>query len=230
MKELLKLAKSHSLYVVEDSAQAHLAIYDGKFTGTIGVAGCFSFYPGKNLGAYGDAGAIVTADKELARKCRLLANHGREDKYNHQMEGYNSRLDSMQAAILSVKLAHIKQWTKRRREIAKLYEAHLAGSGVVTPKEIPNSESSFHLYVIRCQQREDLRNYLRAEGIDVGVHYPTALPFLAAYKERNYLPSEFPVVSKLQDEILSLPMYPELKDDQIRHISEKITLFYNVQK
>lgn len=227
MDELLRIAREQNLFLIEDAAQAHLAKYQDRFVGTLGIAGCFSFYPGKNLGAYGDAGAIVTNDEKLAQKARMLANHGRADKYNHLIEGYNSRLDGLQAAILSVKLTHLSGWTKRRREIAEKYDVLLRDVGLMLPKKMPGRESVYHLYVIRAKKRDALREYLKEERIESGIHYPIGLPYLEAYKYLDtFAPENFPITHSLQNEILSLPMYPEFTDEGIKHITNTVKKFY----
>ena len=229
MNEIIKIAKKFHLIVIEDAAQAHLAAYNGNPVGTIGRVGCFSFYPGKNLGAYGDGGAIVTNDKKTALMCRLLTNHGRIDKYNHIMEGYNSRLDGLQAAILSVKLPHVAQWNRKRREIAGIYNSLLRKiPEVITPKEMPKTRSAFHLYVIRCKKRDELKKYLKSCGIETGIHYPTGLPFLKAYSRYKFKPANYPVTFKLQSEILSLPIFPELTKKQIHYVANAVKRFYHV--
>lgn len=226
MDELSLLCRKHKLFLIEDTAQAHLAKYKEKTVGTIGDVGCFSFYPGKNLGAYGDAGAIVTDDEKIAFKCRLLANHGRIEKYDHLIEGYNSRLDSLQAAILSVKLKYLKKWNKKRRCLAQKYNELLKGLPIVCPEEFSGASCVYHLYVIRCKERDQLRDFLKSNGIETGIHYPVALPFLKAYDRLAARPESFPVSFRLQNEILSLPLYPELTEQEIRRIVQKIKQFY----
>ena len=219
----------HDLKVVEDAAQAHGASYKGGKIGSIGDIACFSFYPGKNLGAYGDGGAIVTADDELAEKARMIANHGRLDKYNHKIEGVNSRLDGMQAAILDVKLRHLPDWNESRRKNAYLFNDLLNGSGVVSPKEISDVKPVYHLYVVRVpnNRRGPLQEHLKSKGISSGVHYPIALPNLKAYAYLNSSGNNFPEATKASQEILSLPMFPELHESQIAYITEKIEKFYS---
>ena len=219
--------EQHNIYLIEDCAQAHLSSYNGKIAGTNGIAGSFSFYPGKNLGAYGDAGCITTNDSELAEKCRMYANHGALVKHQHQIEGINSRMDGLQAAILGVKLPHLKSWTAKRRENARIYSNLLANiSQVKIPVERPNTEHSYHLYVIRCQQRDELKAYLQENGIETAIHYPTPLPLLPAYQKQGYSASAYPVAEKVSKEILSLPMYPELSEAQILFIANTIQAFY----
>ncbi len=225
MDEISSLAKKNNLMIIEDVAQAHGAEYKGKKVGTFGIISCFSFFPGKNLGAYGDGGAIVTDDDELAVKTRMCANHGRRGKYEHEFEGVNSRLDGIQAAILSVKLPYLDSWIERKKAIASLYTQELQDI-VETPLIDEDVRHAFHLYVIRAKQRDELRTYLSENGIDTGIHYPTPLPFLPAYKYRNHRYDEFPVCVQLKDEILSLPLYSEMTDEQIYWITYHIKKFY----
>jgi dTDP-4-amino-4,6-dideoxygalactose transaminase len=224
MDSILEIAKKYDLKVVEDAAQAHGAEYKGRPIGSIGDVGCFSFYPGKNLGAYGDGGAIVTNSEELALKARMFANHGRVEKYNHELEGVNSRLDSLQAAILKVKLTHLSDWNRRRRNNAYLYNKHLEGIPLGRPFEPKNLKAVYHLYVVRVKNgsREKLAENLKSKGISTGIHYPIALPNLRAYAYLKHKESDFPEATKASEEILSLPMFPELEEAEIKYISEKI--------
>ena len=227
MDPILDIAKKYHLYVVEDAAQAHGAVYKGQRIGSIGDMACFSFYPGKNLGAYGDGGAVVTNDENLAIKARMIANHGRIDKYNHEIEGINSRIDGLQAAILEVKLRHLSEWTERRRKNAYLYNDYLKGTKLVTPIEIPDVNAVYHLYVIRIQAdiRLKFQDYLKTKGISSGIHYPIALPNLIAYEYLNHSENDFPEATKASLEIVSLPMFPELSKNQIQYISNVIKDF-----
>ena len=222
------LCKKHNIHLIEDCAQAHFSEYKGKRVGTMGVAGSFSFYPGKNLGAYGDAGCIITNDDKLAERCRMYANHGALKKPHHVMEGINSRMDGLQASILSAKLPYILQWTEQRILHASLYNKHLAGiEEIVTPPVRPGTKHTFHLYVLRAQKRDALMNFLREKGIETSIHYPSALPNLPAYQYLGHTPSDFPVATLLQNEIISLPMYPELSEEMIQFVSENIRAFYH---
>ena len=217
----------HKLHLVEDCAQSHFATFKGKKTGTFGIAGTFSFYPGKNLGAYGDAGAIVTDDDDLARKARLFANHGSLQKHVHEIEGINSRLDSIQAVVLKAKLAHIEDWNRARNTHALKYNAFLADlDEVQCPKLRPDTFHIFHLYVIRADRRDELAAYLKTRGVFTGIHYPVALPFMPAYEYLGHKPADFPVAREWMDRILSLPMYPELTDEQILHVADSVKEFY----
>jgi len=192
--------------------------------------GTFSFYPGKNLGAYGDSGAIITNTDEIAKKCRMYSNHGRIEKYNHEFEGYNSRLDGIQAAILSVKLKYIMEWTNKRREIAQLYSKMLNDVGDLTiPSVNEKTKPVWHLFVIRTKFRDAIKKYLAEKGIATGIHYPIALPNLKAYKYLGYEKEDFPVATRLQNEILSLPIYPELTENEIMFIVDNVKEFYASQ-
>jgi len=227
MDEIMRIAHKYNLYVVEDSAQAHGATYHGKEVGTIGDIGTFSFYPGKNLGAYGDGGAIVTNDYDIAVFCTKYANHGRLDKYNHEFEGVNSRLDGLQAAILSVKLKHLIPWNIRRRQIAEFYAQELGSIQLITiPGKILSTESVYHLFVIRVKDRTKLVSHLSEKGIQTGIHYPIGLPFLRAYKYKNHKPEDFPVTWQYQNEILSIPIFPEMSDKMVEKVVDKICEFY----
>jgi dTDP-4-amino-4,6-dideoxygalactose transaminase len=227
MEVINAICKKHALHLIEDCAQSHFSEYKGKRTGLFGIAASFSFYPGKNLGAYGDAGCMITNDDALAEKLRMYARHGALKKHQHRMEGVNSRMDSMQAAILSAKLPHIHQWTDSRISHAKRYDQHLAGmADVKIPKVRPSTKHTYHLYVIRCKQRDELAAYLKTRGVETSVHYPTPLPFLPAYRYLGHKPQDFPVVYQHQGEILSLPMYPELKPEEIKYVADAIRNFY----
>jgi dTDP-4-amino-4,6-dideoxygalactose transaminase len=234
MDAIEDLCRERGLHLIEDCAQAHFAEYrrrDGgssRKAGTMGRVGTFSFYPGKNLGAYGDAGAIVTDDAALASRMTMYANHGSLVKHQHEIEGINSRLDGLQAAILSVKLKHIVDWNRRRHAIALVYNGLLAGVGDLTlPKIRPNATHVFHLYVIRTRHRDALRKHLGEKGIETGIHYPVALPFLKAYAYLEHQPRDFPVAHRFQGEILSLPMFPELTREQIEYVCAEIRGFFS---
>lgn len=225
--QIKKICDQHGLWLIEDCAQSHLAELNGKRAGLTGVAGSFSFYPGKNLGAYGDAGCIITNDDDLAQKCRMYANHGALKKPFHMMEGINSRLDGLQASILSAKLPYLQEWTAKRIQIANNHDRNLAGiKEIVLPIIRPGSKHVFHLYVIRAQKRDELMEYLKTKGIETAIHYPTALPNLPAYSYLRHTPADFPVASALQKEIVSIPIYPELTDEMMNHIANSIREFY----
>jgi dTDP-4-amino-4,6-dideoxygalactose transaminase len=227
MDAIQELCQKHCLFLIEDCAQAHFAEWNKRKIGTFGIAGTFSFYPGKNLGAYGDAGAIITNDDSLAERARIFANHGALQKHNHIIEGVNSRLDGLQAAILSVKLPHIHTWNKRRQNNALLYNKLLNKIDLITiPKIDPRVSHVFHLYVIRTPHRDELQGFLKERGIATGIHYPTPLPFLKAYKYLNHSPDNFPIAYFYKDHILSLPMFPELTENQIGYICDSINEYF----
>ncbi|HTC00689.1 MAG TPA: DegT/DnrJ/EryC1/StrS family aminotransferase [Ferruginibacter sp.] len=219
MPAIMAIAKKNNLIVIEDCAQAHGAAINGKKVGTFGDASSFSFYPGKNLGAYGDAGCMATNDTSIATKARMIANHGQQGKHNHIIEGRNSRLDGLQAAILSVKLPYLEQWTEARIKNAASYSTHLASKNIILPKTKPGYRNVFHLYVIKTQGRDELKNSLQQNDIETAIHYPTALPFLPCYQNRNFKPQDFPVAFACQSTILSLPMFAELTIDQIKKVA-----------
>ena len=218
------LASRHGLRVIGDAAQAHGAQYRGQPISALADLTCFSFYPGKNLGAYGDAGAIVTDNSEWASKARLLANHGRSAKYDHQVEGVNSRLDGLQAAVLRVKLAHLEAWTEARRANAARYADLLRELPIGLPDELGDVRAVYHLYVVRvpAERRAAIQASLRDAGIETGIHYPIALPYLAAYAHLGYGASDCPEAQRASQEVLSLPMFPELTDDQASHVAQCI--------
>ena len=230
MDAIMNICKRNNLFLVEDCAQAHFAEFKGQKVGTFGIAGTFSFYPGKNLGAYGDAGAIISNDDEFARKARMFANHGSLKKHEHEFEGINSRMDGLQSAILSVKLKYIHQWSEKRLDIAIQYNSYFENmEEVVTPKIHLDGKHVFHMYVIRVNNRTDLQKFLKENGIETGIHYPIPLPFLDAYKYLNHEPDEYPIAYDYKDEILSLPIFPELDESQLKYVFEKVKTFI-VQK
>lgn len=223
-----EICKKHQIHLIEDCAQSHFSEYKGIRAGMTGIAGSFSFYPGKNLGAYGDAGCIITNDDSLDEKCRMYANHGALIKHQHQMEGINSRMDGLQAAILSAKLPNIIEWTKKRRFHAESYSKYLKGiPSMVIPVVRPDSLHSWHLYVVQVEDRENLMQFLKTKNIETAIHYPTALPNLPAYNYLGYKQVDFPVASALQSKILSLPMYPELTEEMIAYLADCILSFYS---
>jgi len=222
MEKIREIAGAHNLFVVEDCAQAHGAEINGQRVGTFGDIGCFSFYPGKNLGAYGDGGAIITQREDLATKCRMIANHGRIDKYDHEFEGVNSRLDGLQAAILSVKLKYLEEWTEKRRAVAKQYGELLRYLPLELPVESDGCRHVYHLYVVRVKDRKAVQERLKEAGVATGIHYPIALPMLKAYQYLGHKPEDFPVAAKYSQEILSLPMYPELTTEQIQWVCDNL--------
>lgn len=228
MDAIMAIAKKHNLWVLEDCAQAHLARYKGQLVGTFGDAASFSFYPGKNLGAMGDAGAVVTNDQALAEKMAMFARHGGLKKGDHKIEGINSRLDGLQAAILSVKLPHLAHWTKLRQEKASYYHQLLTDAeGVMRPVEGSNREHVWHLYVIKSENRNKLSEYLHKRLIHTVINYPIALPFLPAYKRLAHTPEDFPNAFHNQSRIISLPLYPEMSDSAQEEVVMAIKDFVN---
>jgi dTDP-4-amino-4,6-dideoxygalactose transaminase len=225
MAGVMKVAAAHKLIVIEDCAQAHDAMIASKKIGTFGHAASFSFYPGKNLGAYGDAGCMITNDDTVAMTARMIANHGQLKKHEHIIEGRNSRLDGMQAAILSAKLPHLQAWTVARTQHASLYNKLLAGTHVDIPKVREQCHHVYHLYVIRVSNRDKVMNNLKDQGIETFIHYPKALPFLKAYDRFGFNEKDFPVAASYQNQILSLPMYPELSASAIEYVASQLTAF-----
>jgi len=227
LEKIKEICRNHDLHLIEDCAQSHFSEFKDKRAGLSGIAGSFSFYPGKNLGAYGDAGCIITNDDALAEKCRMYARHGALIKHQHQIEGINSRMDGLQAAILSVKLAFIIEWTEKRIHNAALYDQYLSGiDEIILPGVRPGTKHTYHLYVIRAKQRDELRNFLYERAVETVIHYPTPLPFLPAYTYLQHTRADFPVSSLLENEILSLPMYPELSEADIEYVCQQIQQFY----
>jgi len=230
MDPLMALAESRGLWVVEDAAQAHGASTGGRRVGSFGDAACFSFYPGKNLGAYGDAGAVVTKDADLALRVRKLANHGRTEKYVHEFPGVNSRLDALQAAVLSVKLRHLDSWTDDRRAAAAAYCDALANvPGVTTPTVRDGAESVWHLFVVQVPDRAKLRAHLADHGVQSGVHYPVPLHLQPAYREPGVAAGAFPVTEEVTKRILSLPMFPELGCEAAVRVAQIVSDFSTAQ-
>jgi len=233
MTPILKIADEAGIPVIEDAAQSHMAQYkmpetNWKFCGTMGLMGVFSFFPTKNLGAYGDAGAVVTNNPELDQFIRKYANHGRLDKYNHEFEGFNSRLDGIQAAVLDVKLKYLKQWNEKRRLAAEQYFKLLNNiPGIICPSERENSKHVYHLFVIRAEKRDKLKDHLTSAGISTSIHYPDILPSLTPYKLSGSNPANYPVALKYSKEILSIPIFPEITSEQQEYIASKIIQFYS---
>ena len=230
MDPILEIADRHGLKVIEDAAQAHGAEYKGRRVGSMGHVAIFSFYPGKNLGAYGDAGAVVTNDGEIAEKVRLLRNHGRRDKYEHPLQGFNYRLDTLQAAILRTKLAHLEEWNEARRRHVVTYHELLSDLDLVLPYEPEHVRAVYHLFVVRLegsllQERDALREHLQARGISTGIHYPIPLHLQPAYRHLGYREGDFPITEECARQVLSLPMYPELTRAQIEEVARVIKEF-----
>jgi dTDP-4-amino-4,6-dideoxygalactose transaminase len=225
MDPIIDLAKKYNLKVIEDAAQAHGAEYNNKRVGALGDIGIFSFYPGKNLGAYGDAGAVVTNDPDISNKIAMLRNHGRTKKYEHEYEGYNCRLDTLQAAILRVKLKYINSWNEARRNHASSYRKLLQNTDIILPTEQKDNKHIYHIFAVRTADRDNLLNKLKNEGIGAGIHYPIPLHLQPAYRYLGYKKGDFPITEKCAREIISLPMYPELDEVKIKRIAEAISKF-----
>ncbi|OYT28549.1 erythromycin biosynthesis sensory transduction protein eryC1 [Thermoplasmatales archaeon ex4572_165] len=226
MKHIKEIADDHDLFLIEDAAQAHAAEWQGHQPGYYGDIATFSFFPAKNLGCYGDGGAVVTNNDDLAEHIRLLLNHGRKQKYKHYIEGYNYRLDALQAAILNKKLQHLQGWTEKRRMHAAFYNKHLS-ENIKKPVEASNAKHVYYMYEIQAPKREELRNFLQKHGIHTGIHYPIPLHLQPAYEHLKIEKGSYPVSEHLADNILSIPMYPELTKDQLRYIVDHINRFYD---
>jgi dTDP-4-amino-4,6-dideoxygalactose transaminase len=226
MDPILAVAQRHGLPVVEDACQAHGAEYKGRKAGALGHAGCFSFYPGKNLGAYGEAGVVVTNDAGLAQKIRILRDHGQTERYTHALIGWNDRMDGLQGAVLSVKLKHLEQWNEARRSHARRYARLLDGlEGVTCPHEAPYARHVYHVYAVRVPRRDELAAALRRQDIWCGIHYPVPIHLQQAYEFLGHRPGSFPVAERAARELLSLPMFPELTTEQIETVAAGIISF-----
>jgi len=222
MDPLIEIARRHGLALIEDAAQAHGAEYKGRRAGSLGDMSCFSFYPGKNLGAYGEAGMVVTDNAEHARKLRMLRDWGAERKYEHVLKGYNYRMEGIQGAVLRVKMRHIEAWTEARRRHAAQYDELLAGSGVQIPRAMADRRHVYHIYAIRTGERVKWMDALRDRGIQTGIHYPTPVHLLPAYSDLGYRRGDFPHSERAADEVLSLPMYPELAADDRAEVAAAV--------
>lgn len=224
MDPIIEIARKKGISVIEDAAQAHGAGYKGKKAGSIGDLGCFSFYPGKNLGAYGEAGAVVTNSDELAGKVRMFRDHGQPKKYYHDMVGFNARMDGFQGAVLNVKLKYIDRWNESRRRNAALYGEQLKSGvdGMVLPREVDYAKHIYHIYAVRVKNRDALMDALAKKDVASGIHYPVPLHLTGAYAPLGYKRGDFPVAEKCADEFVSLPMFPELTEEQIRYACEAI--------
>ena len=225
MDEILDIAKRHNLRVIEDAAQAHAAEYRGRRAGSMGDLACFSFYPSKNLGCYGDGGMVTGNDETLIKRVRKLRDHGRMSKYEHDELGWGYRLDALQAAILGAKLPHLEAWTEARRGHAVRYNELLAGSDIVTPAARPYNRHVYHCYVVRTPRRDELAAHLTAAGIGVVIHYPLPLHLQPAYRSLGYGPGSLPVSEACAQQVISLPMYPELTDAQIERVTTAVKAF-----
>ena len=223
MDEILRVAREHKLKVVEDAAQAHGARWKGKRAGSMGDVGCFSFYPGKNLGAFGDAGGVVSNDKAITDRLRMIANHGSTTKYSHEVEGVNSRLDGLQAAILRIKLRRLDEWNAQRRKHASYYTEQLSNSPLTPASVHSDAEPVWHLFVVRTNDRRGLQARLSEENIATGIHYPTPLHLQPAYEYLGVQPGTLPVTERIAQEIVSLPMYPELTTADLEAVVKNAT-------
>ncbi|MBU5614640.1 DegT/DnrJ/EryC1/StrS family aminotransferase [Geomonas azotofigens] len=229
MDPILSIAERHGIAVLEDACQAHGSEYKGRRAGSLGHAACFSFYPGKNLGAYGEAGGVVTNDEQLAKKIKMLRDHGQSRKYYHDVIGMNGRMDGIQGAVLSVKLKYLDSWNKQRRANALKYQEKLAGvTGVKVPDEMDYAHHVYHVFAVRSRNREKMRSDLQASGIDCGVHYPVPIHLQEAYAARKELAGKFPVAESCAEELLSLPMFPELTGSEVDYICQEVKRHSNV--
>jgi len=237
MTRIMAGARAHDLPVIADAAQAHGATWNGRRAAALGDVACFSFYPGKNLGAYGDAGAIVTDDAELAQHVSMLRNHGRTEKYLHQIKGFGERMDALQAAILSAKLPHLEAWTAARQRLAARYDDLFAArlgdviqaGELVTPAVAAQAAAAWHLYVVRTPARDKLQRFLRSRGVEAGIHYPIPLHLQPAYADLGYGKGDLPVTEAVADTCLSLPIFPEMTDTQQAHVVECVAAFFESQ-
>jgi dTDP-4-amino-4,6-dideoxygalactose transaminase len=226
MDEIMEDASKRGLFVLEDASQAHGATFDGRKVGSMGIAACFSFYPAKNLGAYGDGGAVTTNDADLAYRIRMLRQYGERKKYEHNSIGYNSRLDELQAAILRVKLRHLDSWNNSRRKAAKMYNELLRGvKGVILPQEFEDRKHVYHLYVVRHARRDKMREFLATSGIGTGIHYPIPVHLQKSYLHLKYRRGSFPQTEAAAHQMLSLPMFPEITDNEIEYVCQTVRSF-----
>lgn len=219
MDPIMEVARRHGLIVIEDAAQAHGAKYKGRPVGSIGDIGCFSFYPGKNLGAYGEGGAVTTSNAEYARTVRMLRDWGQDRKYHHLLRGFNYRMEGFQGAILRVKLRHLERWTEARRGVVSLYNERLVDSGVETPTEMPWGRHVYHVYTVRTDDRDGLQAALQVEGIQTGIHYPVPAHLQPAYADLGYGRGAFPRAEAAAEQVLSLPLYPELSSQAVAEVA-----------
>jgi dTDP-4-amino-4,6-dideoxygalactose transaminase len=229
MDPIIEIARRHGLVVIEDAAQSHGAEYKGRRAGSVGDAGCFSFYPGKNLGAYGEGGAVVTNNPELARRVTLLRDWGQESKYNHVLPGYNYRMDGIQGAVLNVKMEYVEDWTEARRVVASHYDRLLAKSHYKRPTPPPNCRHVYHVYAVELWHRDDVQKALHAAGMQTGIHYPVPVHLQKAYADLRYKPGDFPVTEALANRFLSLPIYAELRPEQVAEVVQALEKAHLVQ-
>jgi len=227
MDKLKELAKKYKISLIEDACQAHGALYKNVKAGALGNLGCFSFYPSKNLGAWGEGGLVSTNNSKLADKIKILRDHGAIQKYHHELIGSNFRLIELQGLVLSAKLKHLDEWNERRRQAAALYNQLLKDSAIVTPKELPERKHVYYVYVIRSKMRDALQKFLTGQGIGTGIHFPIPLHLQKAYQYLNYKLGDFPVAERVTQEILSLPLYPGITAEQVKFVAEKIKEFHS---
>ena len=227
IKLMLEIAKKHNLKVIEDACQSHGALYHNKKAGSLGDIGCFSFYPSKNLGCFGDGGAVITNDEKVAERIRMLRNYGSKEKYFHPIKGYNKRLDAIQAAILNIKLKHLDKWNNKRRKCANLYNELLRDIDLLTPIEKEDRKHIYHIYAIRCKKRDKLIEHFKNKKISFGIHYPTPIHLQEAYSFLKYKKGDFIITENISKEILSLPMFPELTKEEIIYVCDNIKNYLN---
>lgn len=229
MDPILDVARRHNLIVIEDAAQAHAAEYNGRRCGSIGDLGCFSFYPGKNLGAYGEGGLVTTKNPEFARTIRMLRDWGAERKYEHVLKGFNYRMEAIQGAVLRIKLRHLEKWTNARRDHAAAYNCLLSETELMLPTERKGSKHVYHVYPVRTPRRREFMEALGAQGIQTGIHYPIPVHLLPAYSDLGYARGAFPVSEQIADEEVSLPMFPELTEAQVESVGRAVFEFDSVR-
>lgn len=222
MDPIMQIARRHGLIVIEDAAQAHGAKYKGRPVGSIGDLACFSFYPGKNLGAYGEGGAVTTSNPEYARNVRMLRDWGQDHKYHHLLRGYNYRMEGFQGAVLRVKLRHLEHWTEARRALVRQYDELLAGCDLQTPAEMPWARHVYHVYTVRSKERNRLKAALNDNGIQTGIHYPVPVHLQPAYADLGYGPGAFPQAEMAASQVLSLPLYPELSSQTVAQVAQAV--------
>ena len=225
--EILKISSEFSVKVIEDCAQSHGSLFNGKKTGTFGIEGCFSFYPSKNLGCYGDGGAVVTSDEEIYKKLLMVRNYGQEKRYYHTTFGLNSRLDELQAAILNVKLKHLDKWNKKRINIAKMYDESFSNKNYITPLKYDNNVTPvYHLYLVKINDRNKLQEHLKTSGINTLIHYPIPSHLQEAFRYLGYKTGDFPVSEENSGKILSLPVFPQMSDEEVNYVINSIISYY----
>jgi dTDP-4-amino-4,6-dideoxygalactose transaminase len=225
MTPIVEIANKHNLYIIEDCAQSHGARFNGQMTGTFGISGCFSFYPTKNLGAFGDAGAIVTDDRDFADKIRMMRNYGSKVKYHNEIEGLNSRLDEMQAALLRVKLTHLKELNDERNKIANMYDKGIKNTKIELPTVRQDADSIYHQYVIKCRDRDGLQKFLQDNDIQTQIHYPIPPHLAKCYDYLGHKTGDYPITESYANEVLSLPIYTGMTNEEVEYLIEKLNKF-----